>query len=44
MLNPTKCVFGVPAGKLFSFIVSLREIEVNPEKKIKLILNISRST
>ena len=22
MLNPAKCVFGVPAGKLFGFLVS----------------------
>jgi hypothetical protein len=32
MLNPLKCVFGVPAGKLLCFIVSLRVIEVNPKK------------
>src|SRR5438128_8238086 len=31
-LNPEKCVFGVPSGKLLSFIVSNRGIEVNPEK------------
>ncbi|KAK1682323.1 hypothetical protein QYE76_043171 [Lolium multiflorum] len=37
MLNPLKCVFGVPAGKLLGFIVSNRGIEVNPEK-IKAIL------
>src|SRR5664279_1400235 len=43
MLNPTKCVFGVPAGKLLGFIVSKRGIEVNLEK-IKVILNISRPT
>jgi hypothetical protein len=41
MLNPTKCVFGVPAGQLLGFIVSHRGIEVNPEK-IKAILEISR--
>jgi hypothetical protein len=41
MLNPTKCVFGVPAGQLLGFIVSHRGIEVNPEK-IKAILDISR--
>jgi hypothetical protein len=41
MLNPTKCVFGVPAGQLLGFIVSHRRIEVNPEK-IKAILDISR--
>src|SRR3954468_23485526 len=43
MLNPKKCVFGVPADKLLGFIVSHREIEVNP-KKIKAILNINRLT
>ena len=31
-LNPTKCVFGVPSGKLLGFIVSNRGIEANPEK------------
>jgi len=31
-LNPEKCVFGVPSGKLLGFIVSHRGIEVNPEK------------
>jgi len=31
-LNPTKCVFGVPAGKLLGFIVSERGIEANPDK------------
>jgi hypothetical protein len=41
MLNPTKYVFGVPAGQLLGFIVSHRGIEVNPEK-IKAILKISR--
>ena len=29
-LNPEKCVFGVPAGKLLGFIVSGRGIEANP--------------
>src|SRR3954464_5024495 len=43
MLNPKKCIFGVPAGKLLGFIVSTRGIEVNPEK-IKAILNINRLT
>src|SRR3954463_5969448 len=43
MLNPKKCVFGVPAGKLLGFIVSQRGIDVNPEK-IKAILNINRPT
>ena len=31
-LNPTKCIFGVPFGKLLGFIVSNRGIEANPEK------------
>jgi hypothetical protein len=31
-LNPNKCVFGVPLGKLLSFIISHRSIEANPEK------------
>ena len=31
-LNPKKCVFGVPKGKLLGYIVSERGIEANPEK------------
>ena len=31
-LNPSKCVFGVIAGKFLGFTVSQRGIEVNPEK------------
>src|SRR3954465_8035975 len=31
-LNPEKCVFGVPAGKMLGFLVSERGIECNPEK------------
>ena len=31
-LNPEKCVFSVPAGKLLGFIVSGRGIEANPVK------------
>ena len=31
-LNPTKCTFGVPAGKLLGFLVSNRGIEANPAK------------
>ena len=31
-LNPEKCVFGVPAGKLLGFIVSGRGIEANPAR------------
>ena len=30
-LNPKKCVFGVPAGKLLGYMVSARGIEANPE-------------
>jgi hypothetical protein len=30
-LNPDKCVFGVPTGKLLDFIVSHIGIETNPE-------------
>src|ERR1041385_6138118 len=30
-LNPAKCTFGVPAGKLLGYIVSERGIEANPE-------------
>ena len=31
-LNPEKCVFGIPAGKLLGFTVSSRGIEANPAK------------
>ena len=31
-LNPSKCAFGVTAGKLLGFIVSQSGIEVNPDK------------
>ena len=31
-LNPSKCVFGVTAGKFLGFMVSHRGIEVNLEK------------
>ena len=31
-LNPEKCVFGVPSGKLLRFLVSQRGIEANPDK------------
>lgn len=31
-LNPTKCTFGVPSGKLPGFLVSERGIDINPEK------------
>ena len=41
MLNPAKCVFGVPAGKLLGFLVSERCIEANPEK-IKAITSLAK--
>ena len=31
-LNPEKCVFSIPSGKLLGFIVSTRGIEANPAK------------
>jgi hypothetical protein len=31
-LNPNKCVFGVPSGKLLGFIISHRGIEANPRR------------
>jgi hypothetical protein len=31
-LNPAKCAFGVPSGKLLRFLVSHRGIEANPDK------------
>jgi hypothetical protein len=37
-LNTTKCVFGVPSGKLLKFIISNRGIEAN-HKKITAITN-----
>nr|XP_020196790.2 uncharacterized protein LOC109782579 [Aegilops tauschii subsp. strangulata] len=39
-INPEKCVFGMPAGKLLGFLVSERGIEANLEK-IKLMKKIS---
>nr|CAH66280.1 OSIGBa0116O04.2 [Oryza sativa] len=37
-LNPEKCIFRVPSGKLLGFMVSYRGIQANPEK-INAILN-----
>nr|XP_016503719.1 PREDICTED: uncharacterized protein LOC107821782 [Nicotiana tabacum] len=39
-LNPAKCAFVVPSGKLLGFIVSRRGIELDPTK-IKAIQNLS---
>ena len=41
MLNPAKCVFGVPAGKVLGFLVSKRGIKANPEK-IKAITSLAK--
>jgi hypothetical protein len=42
-LNPNKCVFGVPSGKLVGFIISHRGIEADPEK-ISAITNMRALT
>src|SRR6266540_5841850 len=42
-LNPEKCVFGLPSGKLLGFIVSYRGIEANP-KKLKDIFRMHSPT
>jgi hypothetical protein len=42
-LNPNKCVFGVPSGKLLGFIISHHSIEANPEK-ISTITNMKAPT
>ena len=42
-LNPSKCTFGVPAGKLLGYIISERGIEANP-KKINAIMSLSKPT
>ena len=31
-MNPKKCIFGVPKGKLLGYIMSEHGIEANPEK------------
>src|SRR3954469_5622119 len=35
-LNPEKCVFGIPSGKLLGFLVSERGIDRNPEKIVAI--------
>src|SRR4051812_15201715 len=42
-LNPKKCVFGVPAGKLLGYMVFARGIEANPEK-VQAIAKMQRPT
>ena len=39
-LNPSKCIFGVMAGKFLGFMVSQRGIEINPDK-IRAILEMA---
>ena len=39
--NPSKCTFGIPGGKLLSFLVSKRGIDANPEK-VDTILRMKR--
>ena len=31
-LNPSKCTFGVPGGKLLGFLITEQGIDANPEK------------
>ena len=38
-LNPTKCHFGVKAGKFLGYMVTKRGIEANPEQ-IKVVINL----
>ena len=40
-LNPTKCAFGVSAGKFLGFIVKSRGIKANPNK-IKVMLDMQQ--
>ena len=42
-LNPEKCIFGIPKGKLLVFIIFERGIKANPEK-ITTIKNLSPIT
>jgi hypothetical protein len=35
-LNPEKCTFGVPSGKLLGYMVSHRGIDPNPEKVLAI--------
>ena len=42
-INPTKCIFGVPVGKLLGFLVSEHGIEANPDK-IEAITSLGKPT
>ena len=35
-LNPKKCVFGVPKGKLLGYIISEHGIEANPDRIVTI--------
>ena len=41
-LNPSKCAFGVTAGKFLGFMVSQKGIEANPDK-IRAIVEMAPS-
>ena len=41
-LNPSKCAFGVTAGKFLGFMVSQKGIETNPDK-IRAIIEMAPS-
>jgi hypothetical protein len=42
-LNPEKCIFGVPSGKILGFMVSHHDIEANPAK-VDAIRKMNRPT
>ena len=42
MLNPAKCVFGVPAGKLLGFLVSERVLKLTRRRSKPLLHLLSR--
>jgi hypothetical protein len=42
-LNPNKCIFGVPSGKLLGFIISHHSIKANPEN-VSAITNMKDPT
>src|SRR3954465_9927200 len=42
-LNPKKCVFDVPDGKLLGYMVSARGVEANP-KKVQAITKMQEPT
>ncbi|XP_017419350.1 uncharacterized protein LOC108329586 [Vigna angularis] len=42
-LNPSKCTFGVPAGKFLGFMLTRRGIEANPDK-CKAVLDMTAPT